>query len=269
MRKILLLTALGVFAVAGVAYAVVSVTNVYVVHAVVTPLNSGTPAHPNPSKVRVGWRVTAVPAGQRPVNVSRFSISLEGVHEHTTFFPGCGTSMLTNRGPSGCPAGSLVGGGFMIVQLGPTGQSSTNYNVTCREEVSIYNGGNHNMSLYVYKGNQRPGQPVPCPVPSGGHVAINVNLVNSVNGVTENFTLPFELLHPARGADGAVIHAALGIPADSTVITRHHNHVTIHQLVGLFATVACTHNHQRQVAITFTREDGVVSTRTTLVPCNP
>ena len=266
MRKVVLLTALGGLVLASVAIAAV-VSNVYVINAAISPTASGTPVHPKPSKVRVTWDVSTAPAGERPANVRSYSISLEGFRESTTFFPGCGTSMLQSQGPNGCPGHSYIGGGYFIIEAGPPGNNTSIYNGECRVELSIYNGGNHNLSLFVYAGSARPGQPAPCPLPRH-NTAINVTLAHTGQGISENFSIPYDLLH-IFGTESAVVHGVLGIPKRSKVIKHRAGRTTTFHRIGLLETVACPPNHQRQVAITFNREDGFSDTRTTLVPCTP
>ena len=259
MRRIGLLAVLGTLIAAGAAYAAATVNNNYVVAATVKPTKSGTKSNPKPSKVRVSWDVTASPTGVRPVDTRGYRIFLQGIHEQTSDFPGCGTSTLSTNGPSGCRHGSRVGGGSFIIEFGPSGNNDTIYNVKCRWEVSIFNGGAHNFTLYIYRTNyQIYGQPPPCPIP-GGHAAIDVSLSESKLGMTESFSLPLKLLHPAAGYDGSLIHANLGIPKRTKKLRGNE--------VGLLETFFCPANHQREVTITFQREDGVSTKATTLERC--
>lgn len=258
MRRIGLLAVLGLLALAGVAYAT-TVTNDYVIHAKIKPKRTGQPV-----KVRLAWDVSSTPSSSRPANTAGFRIFLQGVHEHTVDFPGCGTSTLSVHGPPGCPTGSYIGGGNFILEFGQSGDLTNTYSPKCRWEVSIFNGGAHNLSLYIYQaGYQIFGQPPPCLVP-GGHAAIDVSLTESSHGMSERFSLPPKLLHPAPGYDASLVHAQLGIPPRSTMVGRRHR-----RLVGLFQTFFCPPNHQRQVEIKFTREDGFSRKATTLVSCTP
>jgi hypothetical protein len=75
------------------------------------------------------------------------------------------------------------------------------------------------------------------------------------------------LLHPAPGIDATVIREVLHIPARSTTSTRAGP--DFGRQVGLFESVFCPPNQQRQVTVRFTREDGVRGAATTLVPCRP
>ena len=260
MRKAVMLVTVGALFAAGAAYA--AVTNVYVVSARITPSKSGTVAAPRPVAIGVGYTVGTAPPGSRPEVVRGYKLSFAGVEENTTFFPGCATSVLTGKGPSKCPAGSLIGSGFQIFEVGPTGSTNTSYDIFCRAEEKLFNGGHHNLSLYVYQGPQVGGQPAPCPV-TRGHETININLVNSSAGVAWNYSVPADLRHPITGVDAATTKSSLNVLSRSTTVGSGKRKRTI----GLFATFNCAHNHQRQIAITFTGEDGVGRTRTALVGC--
>src|SRR5947209_3371212 len=157
MRRVMLLAIVGALGVAGVAYA--AVNNTYVVNAKITPIKSGTKKSPRPISTTIGWTVGTSPAGQRPAVVKGYRVTVSGVQEHTTLFPGCSTSTLTSKSPSACPKRSKIGSGYLINQVGSSKSSSTTGNFTCRAEVSLFNGGNHDLVLYVYKGSQVSAQP--------------------------------------------------------------------------------------------------------------
>lgn len=263
MRRILLLVPLVALAMAGVAYA--AIQNLYTITAEIHSSGGGTPAHPKPAMVRVGWSVDTSPAGERPATVSKYSISLAGIQTANHHFRGCGTSTLDSKGPSGCPAGAWVGGGHLIIEAGPAGTNDSVYNGRCRAEVSIFNGGDHSLSLYVYQGSQRHGAPAPCPLP-GGPVTIDVSLHNFPGGLLETFTMPPDLLH-IFGTDSAVVQGVLGIPRRRKIVHRRFGHRVVVHRVGLLESTGCLPDHQRYVSMTFTREDGVSDTRRILIPC--
>lgn len=267
MRRILLLATLGALGVAGVAYAA-TLTNDYVIKAKISPTRSGTPTHPKSISTRLEWDVTTSPPGRRPNVVRGYKIFYAGIRANTTDFPGCGTSRLSgsSASPGNCPKGSQIGTGYIIIEFGPTGQNASAYNGTCRAEIIVFNGGAHSLTFFVFPGSQVSGQPAPCTIP-GGHAAINANIRRGRSGISEHFSVPQDLRHPAPGLDSAVIKAVLHIGAKSRTIRIRRHHKTIKEHVGLFESVACAKNHQRQVAITFTDENGQGRKRTTLVRC--
>jgi hypothetical protein len=151
-----------------------------------------------------------------------------------------------------CPKGSLVSTGYFNVAIGPS--SSTSVTTTCRADLSIYNGGNHDLSYYVYKGPEKNA----CPI-TNGKDAFSAGLKNTTKGLVQTFTVPTELRHPATGFDAATTFATVTTP-------RHVRKVNGHK-VGLFEAIACPANHERQVKFKFTREDGTFRIATRLVPC--
>ena len=263
MRRVLLLAAVATLGVAGVAYGATS--NTYVLNAKVTPSKSGTKKSPTPIAFDFGFTAAGSPSGSRPAPVKGYKISLAGVQENTRLFKGCGTTTLSDKGPSGCPKGSQVGTGYLIVAIGATATPQTS--TDCRAEATVFNGGNHNLTLYVYKGAQVAGQPAPCAIPNG-HSAINIDLVSSANGVSEQFSVPSSLLHPAAGLDASTVKSVLNSNALITNTTVKVRGKKLTRKRGLLESIACPANHQRQVAATFTQEDGTVSTRTLLVHCS-
>jgi hypothetical protein len=257
MRKLLLLTALGTLGVAGVALA--AVTNQYVLTANVTPTKSGTSKAPAPIGTSLGWQVSTIPAGQRPSVVRGYKISIFGVTEATTSFPGCSTSRLLStkkgQGPSSCPGGSQAGNGFAILSVGRSSDTSASYSSRCRIDYSIFNGGHHNVVLYFFTRSVR-GQPAACPLQRPE--VVNVDLIGG-KSLVFSFSLPQDLRHPSSGVDSSVVSQTVNLPRNTTKIKS--------KTIGLFSSVACPTNHQRQIAVTFTDEQGVGRTSNRLVRC--
>jgi hypothetical protein len=256
MRKALMLASVVVLAGVGAGAAAASLLDIYVVTVKISTANSGGRNHPKAIASSIAWDVGSSPPGQRPAVVSHYTIFFQGIREHTTLFRGCGSSTLSMPGatPTSCPRASRIGFGYLIFELGGSGQSNESYGATCSSSLAVFNGGFHDLTLFFYKGKQRPDRPVQCTIP-GGHVAVTVNISRSRRGITESFDLPQQLSHPVPGLDAAVIHGFIQVHAR----TRHRR--------GLFESVSCPRSHQRQVVMTFTREDGVSSTVSVLVPC--
>lgn len=258
---VVVVACLGLLSAAGAAWAARTVTNVYTVKAGVRPVKPGTRQHPRPIASNLEWDVASVPAGERPANVSRYAISWQGIQEHTTLFPSCAPSRLATPVPN-CPRGSKIGSGFLILELGATGFSDSGYNPTCSLSLALFNGGHHDLTLFVYEGRPARGEPAECTIP-GGHAAIRVNIRRSGRGIREAFRAPPKLMHPAQGLDTAVIKGVIRVPKKQKLVTRGG----VRRRVGLFDSFFCPRSHQRQVAMTFTREDGGVATSSTFVSC--
>lgn len=271
MRKGVLLGLIGAFTIASAAYGAVTVTNKYVVHARLTPVKSGTKANPVPIAGHFDYEVSTSPSGYRPNIVKTLAVRIQGASENTNLFPACGSSRLTDpsEGPSTCPAKSKVATGYFIAEVTKQGDQSPPFILTCRVELTIYNGGNHTLTYWVYKGaSPSPtGQPE-CPLPS--NEAIVAAETTTPKGLVTTVTFPPDVLHPTVAGvtyDAAVIKAVANFSTVTKQIKKgpkgHKKTVTI----GLFDSIACPANHKRQVADTFTQENGGSRTTTRLVAC--
>lgn len=253
---------------AGAASAAGSVTNIYRVTASISPVKSGTSADPRPVSSRLEWDVGTAQGSLRPGEVSRYLISYQGLDENTTLFPRCSASRLSapNSSPYSCPAKSRIGSGFVIFQLGATGFPSAPYSPGCSSSLALFNAGHHHLTLFVYEGRPLANQPAECTIP-GRHVAIKVTLHRSGAGLTEAFSFPEVLLHPAPGLDTAVVQAVLNVPAKQRVLRQRIAGQPTTRRVGLFESYFCPASHRRRVAMTFTRQDGTRQSASTFVRC--
>lgn len=258
MRKSILLAVLLALGATGVAFAA-TVHNNYVISSStkVKPVKSGTKKKPKPAGATINYTVSTTPSGERPNVVETIALRVQGASEDTTKFPACSTSRLLDpsEGPTTCPSGSLAGTGFFIAEIGPTNNQSSVL-LTCRADVSVYNGGNHDLSFYLYKGTESNA----CPLPQ--NYAIDAPLTKSKKGLTSTLTLPSQVRHPF-GYDASATQSNLTLSIVKKKIKKGKKKVTI----GLFNTVLCPKNHKRQVALTFTLENGTSQTATREVAC--
>ncbi len=269
MRRILLIATLVALGVAGTAYAATVITDVYVVKATITPKKSGTKAHPRPASETIAYSVKTTPAGDRPNTVQKVVVKIAGVQTHTNDFPTCSTSKLNSTGPSSCPKNSLVGSGFFIVEGGLASSPSSNI-VTCRVELSIYNGGGNSLSYYIYPDPSRSNE---CTAAEGatptafavGMKEVGTTLVTTVN-------VPYSVRHPGgqSTADSAVIQTSETIPVKTTRLKgkKVHGKFVPGKKVAFGETIGCAPNHKRHVSITFTTESGKSETATANSPCS-
>ena len=263
MRKILLIATLLALGTAGVAYGATVVTNVYVISGKGTPLKSGTKAHPKPAGVTIGYTVTTIPKGQRPNVVKTLTLTIAGVQAHTNAFPTCSTSVLNNpaQGPNACPKRSLVGTGFFIAEIGSA--KDTKALLTCRTELSVYNGGGNSVSYYVFLNPAQSGPVKECPAttPPSLPLAFAAHLREAGTTLVQTINLPFSLRHPGNNTalDASVIKSKVTL----TVKRRKIKGKT----VGFGETIACPANHKRHVSLRFTLEDGKSQTATANMAC--
>jgi hypothetical protein len=258
MRKVPLIALLVALGLAGTVYAATVVTNVYVLSAKGTPLKSGTKAHPKPGGITLGYTVSTNPKGERP-NISKsLLISIAGVRTHTNAFPTCSTSRLNNaaQGPKTCPKGSLVGTGYLIAEIGlaasPSGQQ-----LTCRVEVSVYNGGGNSLSYYVYENPNLQGE---CPSTQGA-VAFPTHLKEVGTTLVQTLNVPASIRHPNNNTslDASVIKSSISLPVKTRKVKG--------KTVGFGETTVCPANHKRHISIKFTLENGTSQTATANLAC--
>jgi hypothetical protein len=256
MRKVLLTTALVVLGLAGAAYAATVVTNVYVVKATGT-LQSGTLAHPRPAGATISYTVSTIPKGKRPNVVKQQVVTIEGTRLHTNAFPTCSTSKLNATGPSSCPKGSLVGTGFFIVEVGPA-SSQSGKQLTCRVDLSVFNGGGNSLSYYTYANTANKNE---CPSSSVQPLAVAAHVAEKKTTLVTTLKIPAVDRHPGNNTavDAAVIQSQVKFPVKSRKIKG--------KTVGFAETILCPANHRRHVTIKFTLENGKSQTATANAAC--
>jgi hypothetical protein len=263
MRRILLIAALVVLGTAGVAYGATVVTNVYVVSGHGKPLTSGTKAHPKPAGATITYTVSTIPKGQRPNTIKVLVVTIAGVRVHTNSFPTCSTSTLndTSKGPKACPTGSLVGTGYFIADIGSA--KDTKVLVTCRAELSVFNGGGNSLSYYVYLNPAQTGAVKECPstTPPTLPLAFAAHLKESGTTLVQTLKVPTPVLHPGNNTalDAAVIKSSVTIRVISKKIKG--------KTVGFAETTLCPANHKRHVSVKFTLESGKSQTATANLGC--
>jgi hypothetical protein len=269
MRRAVILGLIGAFAIAGAAYGATTVTNVYTVHGRVIPVKSGVKTHPKPAGGHISFTVSTNPSGDRPNIIKTIVLRVQGLIENTKRLPACRIARLTNpaEGPASCPKHSLAGKGHLIADISKQGdQTPSGHVTTCRVELYIYNGGNHDLSYYVFaKAVQPPKNECPSSGPAAFKpVAFVATLTATSKGLVESATFPQALLHPTIA--GTTYDAAL-IKSSVTIIQQSKRVATIPHFIGLFATNFCPANGKRQVALTFRQENGSSKTVTKLVKC--
>jgi hypothetical protein len=248
------LVALGL---AGTAYAATVVTQVYVVTAKFTK-TSGTPAHPKPFAASVGYTVKPTPSNDRPNVVKTLVTTIAGIRVHPNAFPTCSTSKLNSGGPAKCPKGSKVGAGFLIAEVGLASDPS-NKALTCRVDLSVYNGGGNSLSYYVYA---NPSHSNECPSSQVKPTAFAVKVTQKGTNLVQTINVPFSVRHPGNNTalDAATVQASVTIPARSRKVKG--------KTVNLTESIACPLNHKRHIAIRFVTENGKSQTATANAACS-
>lgn len=264
-RKIPLIALLAALGLAGTAYAVTTVTNVYVLMGKPASKKSGTKAHPLPFGGTLGYTVTTKPPGQRPNVVQTVQFTFAGLRVNTNDFPTCSTSTLNAHGPSACPKGSLVGTGTLNAEVGAvTSQSPPQ--IACQVETKIYNGGGNSLSYYAYATTASGQCALPAPV------AYAAKLTEKNGALVQTINVPYALRHPDNNSalDGATTKVALTLPVRTTTLKakKVKGKTVKGKKVGFFESTACPANHKRHVSAKFTLENGKSQSATLNVACS-
>jgi hypothetical protein len=261
MRRVLLIATLVAFGAAGAAYAAKSVQNVYVFtpKTKVKPLKAGSKQHPVPISSVLEYKTTTKPKGSRPFVVQKIKIKFQDVQAHTNLFPACGTSTLNTKGPSGCKKGSQIGSGSFTAEIGSS-KNQSQVALTCHPSVTVFNGGNNTITYYVASNN--PSDPAACHAASP--IAFSATLKQQGKNLVQTLVIPAAVRHPAPGFDAAAVDTIVNLPVKKRTIKHKKTKTT----VGLFESIGCPPNHQRQISAVFTTEHNGTSTPVTkLVAC--
>jgi hypothetical protein len=265
MRRALILALLGApgaLGVAGGAYGATGVTNVYTMHAKIRPAGAGATAHSVPVGAQISYDVSTNPPGSQPDVVKTLQIRFQGIKENTNRFPACGTATLSNayNRRAACPRRSKVATGHYIVELTPQDGQAAWAAMTCRVELSIFNGGDHTLTYYVYTRRSASYQLPECPL--ARNEAFVAALTIAPRGLVDTVIFPQDLLHPTISGqtyDAAIRRAVVKIYP----VTR----IRKGRRIGLLVSTGCPPNHEREVAATFTKESGESRTAKQLIRC--
>ena len=147
MRKYLALGAVALLALSVTAVAM-AVTNTYTVDGSTSPTKAGSTKKPVPIGINFDYEVGEV-NNQRPDVIKKYSIRFRGVRVYTPAAPGCSKATLDNEGPTGCPAKSIVGTGFIENETGNRADPNDK-SVSCNASVQVINEKKANAgNLYV------------------------------------------------------------------------------------------------------------------------
>jgi hypothetical protein len=184
--------------------------------------------------------------------------TIAGLRVHPNAFPTCSTSKLNGSGPSKCPKGSQVGAGFLIAEVGFANDPSSKL-LTCRVDLTIYNGGGNSLSYYVYANSAHSNE---CPSSQVKPIAFPVKVTDKGGNLVQTINVPFSVRHPGNNAalDAATIQTSVSVPAKSRKVKG--------KTVNLTESIACPLNHKRHISLKFTTENGKSQTATANAACS-
>jgi len=242
-------------AIAAIASAQDTVTNVYTVDASVSPTRPGSPRNPLPIAIRFDYSVGEV-QNRRPSPVRKYSIRFSGTQVNTNVAPACSKATLDSRGPSGCPRRSIVGSGFIENATGDR-NNPNDQSITCNASVQVINAGQRKANLYVAGSPNSTDPRTRCAIELAA--AIPANYVRRGNTTALEFTVPESLLHPLPTLSNAVKRVT------STVrrVTRRIRGRTR----GYFEAIGGCRNRARLITVVFTPESGPTATAQDRATC--
>jgi len=273
MRKfsVIGLAVLGLFAVAGIAYA----SNTYTSTSKITPSKSGTSAKPTPVAAGLTFTVGET-TGARPSPLKTYGIGLgPGVVPNTNVAKGC-TSAQANAQvlPAIClkkasAGGANVGGGSVNAFAGPTNNTSTK--LQCYLTVTLVNSTKKNHMWIRVDGVTTAPDPTKTCV-TAQHSSIDSTFTKTGTAPKKGggtlpvwaikFSVPPALLHPIPGFDVAVVNNVSNVSKVSKRIGRVTH--------GYLETIGCPKapRGKRSAVVTFTSEAGQTLTSSSTSPCS-
>ena len=276
MRKLSVigLAVLGLFAVAGIAYA----SNTYTSTSKITPSASGTSASPKPVAAALTFTVGET-TGARPSPLKTYGIGLgPGIVPHTNVAHGCSSSQANAQVlPASCSkaasrGGSNVGGGSVHAFAGPTNNTATK--LDCFLTVTLLSSTRANH-MWIRVDGVTTG-PAGKTCVTAQHSSIDSTFVRtgvapkkgggSLPVYAIKFTVPPALLHPIPGFDVAVVNNVSNV-AKVSKTTRVRGRRVTH---GFLESIGCPKapRGKRSALVTFTSEAGQTLSSTSTSPCS-
>jgi hypothetical protein len=271
MRKFVVvgLALLGVFAVAGIAYA----SNTYTSTSKITPSKSGTSAKPAPVSASLTFTVGET-TGVRPSPLKTYGIGLgAGVVPNTNVAKGCTKAQANSQVlPAIClkkatKGGANVGGGSVQAFAGPTNTPATK--LPCFLTVTLVNSTVKNH-MWIRVDGVTTG-PAGKTCVTAQHSSIDSTFTKTGTAAKKGggklpvyaikFTVPPALLHPIPGFDVAVV----GNVSNVLKVSKRIGRVTH----GYLETTGCpaSPRGKRSAVTTFTSEAGQTLNSTASSAC--
>jgi hypothetical protein len=251
MRKfaIFLVTAL-VLSLTAAAYA--AQTNKYTLTGSTSPTTAGSKKSPRAVGIRFGFTV-AEAAGQRPAVVGKYAIKFAGTRVNTSVADRCSTSVLESKGPSGCPAKSIVGTGFIENQTGNTANPNDK-SIECNAALSVVNHGANRASIYVQGSPTQSDRRKRCAIELAAPIPARFS--NARTGSTLTFTVPQSLRHPGAPT---ISNAVVKVTSSIKRMTKGGK--------GFYESIGGCVSRKRTMSVRFTTEAGATTTATKKVAC--
>lgn len=243
MRK-LFVAGIAIVACLAVAAVAFGVTNTYTVQGSTVPKAKGTKKKPIPIGINFAYSVGTV-ENQRPDPVKKYSILFGGTQVNNAVAPKCSTATLEDKGPSGCPAGSIVGSGYIENATGAR-DNPNDQSIVCNARLWVINGASSKGNLYVKGSPNATDTREKCAIELAAPIPFN--FVRQGGGTAMEFTVPESLLHPLPTLSNAVKRVSSKVPRKTKRIKGKKR--------GYFEAIGGCTNGTRKITVTFTPENG-------------
>ena len=255
MRKMVIaLTAMFALSIAAFAYAQAAQVNTYEVTASTNPTKAGSSKSPVPISLAFNYAV-GEQNNNRPAVIKKYSIRFAGIRVNPSAAAVCPASTLESKGPSGCPAKSLVGTGFIENETGAT-NNPADKSIECNAALWVVNHGSMRASIYVAGDPNQTDPRRRCAIQLAS--AIPAKFINRSGGESSlDFSVPSSLTHP-------------GSPAISNAVVKVESKIKriVRRGKGFFESRGGCKSGKRRVRVLFTPENGSVATETTTARCS-
>jgi hypothetical protein len=244
-----------VFALAAIAIAQDAVQNTYTVDASTSPAKAGKKKRPIPIGIKFDYAVDEV-QNRRPDPVKKYSIRFAGTQVNGAVAATCTKTRLEQSGPSGCPARSIVGSGFIENETGAR-DNPNDKSVICNASVTVVNDRARKANLWVAGSPNSTDNRTKCAIELAS--AIPANFVRRGNETALEFVVPDSLLHPLPTLSNAVKRVTSNIRRMTKRIRGKNR--------GFFEAIGGCKNNSRLVTVVFTPENGTQQTAQDKAPC--
>ena len=245
-----------VFAVAAIAIAQ-EVTNTYEVTGSTTPRAKGTKKKPIAIGIKFGYSVSTTD-GRRPTPVEKYSIRFGGTQVNKAVAPTCSKTKIEQPGgPDNCPAGSIVGRGFIENATGDR-NNPNDQSIVCNASLTVVNAATNDAFIYV-EGNPNSTDPrTRCAIELAA--PIPAEFIRRGDGVALEFEVPDTLLHPLPTLSNAVKKV-------TSTVSRKVKRIRGKKR-GYFEAIGGCRNGTRTITVVFTPETGNQATAQARAKCS-
>lgn len=253
MRKLALLTTalIAVFAMAAVA---IGQTTGYDVSGSTKPAKAGSKGKPVPVALKFG--LEAESGNNRPTTARRFRLEVEGLRTNGKHFPKCKAASINNVGnDDNCKKSAVIGRG-VVNNLAGAENNPADASITCNLAVTLYNGGQNRVALFLEGGPTGFAQTCVLPL----SVALDARWVKAgKKAIALQFDITSNLQQPVAGVSNAIRRITTTIPKRVTKVKG--------KKVGYAEVIGCKGKTRELKVVTTAAGSNATTSGTTSTKC--